>query len=76
MTCAQLKQFDITHKFGYVHSAVGSGNEDDEPRLGHHAEAGQRQTEVEELRCCPLCRLAGRVVTIMIQRYDSEKKSV
>ena len=31
----------------------GSGNEEHEPQLGHHPEAGQRQTEVGELRCCP-----------------------
>ena len=36
----------------------GSGNEEHEPQLGHHPEAGQWQTWVEELRCCPICQLA------------------
>ena len=36
----------------------GSGNEELEAQLGHHPEVGQRQTWVEELRCCTMGQLA------------------
>ena len=44
----------------------GSGNEEDEPQLGHHPEAGQWQTGVEELRCCLIRQLAWWVVMMMM----------
>ena len=37
---------------------TGSGNEEDELQLGHHPGAGQWQTGVEDLRCCPIRQLA------------------
>ena len=40
----------------------GSGNEENKPQLGHHPEAGQWQTGVEELHCCPIYQLAWWVV--------------
>ena len=36
----------------------GSGNEEHDPQLGHHPEAGQCQTGVEDLRCCSIRQLA------------------
>ena len=35
----------------------GNGNEEREPQLGHHPEAGQRQSGVKGLCCCPLRQL-------------------
>ena len=43
-----------------------SRNEEDDTQLGHHPEAGQWQTEVKELRCCPICQLAWQIVMIMM----------
>ena len=43
----------------------GSSNEEHEPQLGHRPEAGQWQTRLEELRCCPTCQQAWRVVMMM-----------
>ena len=43
-----------------------SRNEELEPQPGHHPEAGQWQTGVEELRCCPVRQLAWRVVMMMM----------
>ena len=44
----------------------GSRNEEHEPQLGHHPEAGQWQTGVEELRCCLICQQVWRVVIMMM----------
>ena len=40
----------------------GSRDQEHEPQLGHHPEAGQWQTGAEELRCCPIHWLAWWVV--------------
>ena len=53
---------------GNLAKNCGSGNEEQEPQLGHHPEAGQWQTGVEELRCCPIHQLAWRVVMMMIDQ--------
>ena len=41
----------------------GSRNEKEEPQRGHHPKAGQWQTGVEKLCCCPIHQLAWWVVT-------------
>ena len=46
----------------YMTGNSGVRNEDPEPQLGHHRETGQRQTEVEVLRCRPPCHWAQWVI--------------
>ena len=44
----------------------GSRNEENEPQLGHHPEAGQWQKGVDELHCCLTCQQAWQIVMMML----------
>ena len=54
----------------------GSGNEEDESQLGHQPEAGQWQTGLEELLCCPICQLARRIVMMMMMMMFDQKSKL
>ena len=60
-------EYDFAHAweamFMCIYLQHGSGNDEHEPQLGRHPEAGQWQTGVEELCCCCIRQLAWRVVT-------------
>ena len=48
----------------------GSKNEEYEWQLGHYPEAGQWQTGLEELRCCPIRQLMWQVVMTYAFTYQ------